>query len=254
VPLATNTPRVYVDAPLAPPRTNRLYDVASVVDAPFRIAGGVEWQPDGCSPAVVRDFCDLTDKDVYGLGLSAAPSLVVYTGVQCNLVGSDDYAARARRALELGESQAVEQWLGAKIDEIVPIHTEANVEALLLHMEQQAIVTIPGRPLLHLAPDMVTRAAAAGLLTYDTGMLTTMVGTPVVVGNYPTNRAYMTPWVTVWRTPVEEHETFTGLGGTGRTNDRLAIAERLVSVGMDCVAYDDDGYGQGPIIAGGLGG
>jgi hypothetical protein len=258
----TLTASAVTAAPAAPPRHGGLLDVATVIDRP---AGtwelGVQWDSEVCGEvgSYDADCLDLPageTKDVVGANPQEANAFVIHAAVACGLlVGSDRYAAHARSLLSAHESEEVEHRLSMRWVTGDPLNPTLDspgmpvVEAFA-SLERQA-AEYGAAPIIHLTPEWATRAAAAGLLTYDAipGRLTTYLGTRVAVGHGYEKAAkhavtdgtttttpaagegwlFVTGWVTLERAPVSE-----AVADDLAKNTRYALAERVYVPLVDC--------------------
>lgn len=110
----------------------------------------------------------------------------IYHLSSCRLVGSGDREARARRALDLGASRAVEQGfgsvIGAAATDITPSGTAVGaIEALAL-LEQAAGELYGGVPVIHASRDLVTWLISQNLIRDVGGHLETILGSLVIAG------------------------------------------------------------------------
>lgn len=157
-----------------------------------------------------------------------------YKGVQCWLSeGSDEeYARRARQALEWTESRAIESKLAERFETIPPAAAATLVTAIG-QLEELADTQYPGLPLLHINRVLADAAVAAGVLLVDDGgdgRIWTPHGTPVVSsGMYAGDMVVLTGAITVLRSAIG---AASGYELTANTN--LAIAERVYGVAVDC--------------------
>jgi hypothetical protein len=252
----------YVDAPTVPPRAPvGLLDVATVIDRPDGTwEFGEQWDSEVCGDigSYDADCLDLPageTKDVVGANPQESHPLVAHAAVACGLlVAGDRYESHARSLLLAHEDEAVEHRLSMRwvVDGNATINVNPHtiVEAFG-ELESQAS-EYGGAAIIHVTPQWATRAAAANLLTRDAvpGVLTTMLGTRVVVGHgyeQASKAAYddgpgadvtptpdqgwlfVTGWITVERGPVQERTVVDHV-----KNTKYALAERVFLPLVDC--------------------
>jgi hypothetical protein len=258
----TLTASTYVDAPAVPPRAPvGLLDVATVVDRPDGTwEFGEQWDSASCGElgSYDADCLDLPageSKDVVGANPQEAHPLIVHAAVKCGLlVAGTRYEDHARALLTAHQGEAVEhrlsmRWVETPGDDAQIITTPHTIVEAFTVLEEQA-AEYGGSPIIHLSPAWATRAAAAGLLTWDTGVLTTYLGTRVAVGHGYTKAAksalvlnpgpnvtptadqgwlFVTGHVTLERSPVLERTVIDHV-----KNDKYALAERVYLPLVDC--------------------
>lgn len=234
-------PALYVEAPTRTVRSSRLLDVVEINEVAEHLTQ-IEYTPDTClPPRQLPDECYVTvgtaeaSKTIDGiLGPVTAPTFGVYAGVACWLNGGiEQLRDSARRRLELGESHVVEQYfasLAATLGTALPAAT--SIAGAIAALEQAIANNVAGTGIIHLSPTTATLAASQNLLIRDplTSSLSTILGTPVVVGSgYPASAAYASGLVTVWRGPIVESEAPEII-----RNKAHFLAERVYALAVEC--------------------
>lgn len=242
-------------APLVvrPPRFG-LLSVADVVDDadPHWRFGGVIADGDACTaPSYTQGPCAPTaeDKDIIDTyQWFESPPFGVYVLNGCKTVGRlDDASERARRALERGESFAVER--GVQDLVFVPNAEAVGTEAVPIAvgvgmLEDLAAATYGGQITLHMPRSVVTIGGDNLGVHREGDHLETLLGSLVSAGAYapetgpegetdaPDGQAWIwaTGQVRLVRGPIFAAPTTINT----QTNDFLALAERMYAPLVDC--------------------
>lgn len=246
-----------VDAPRLTPALGGLLAVADIVDSTDpHIGYGVEWFSFACGPAgIAPGMCEVADgivvdaeKEFTGGDIVQAPPFAVYAGVVCDLFGRP-YDTQVRDRLTGGEDRVVAKafyealLVGDNLGTApVQVGTDAvtadNIVDVIAELEQYAGENYAGRPVLHMNKATATWGLAADVLypSLD-GTLVTGQGTPVANSpGYPDGVVFATGAVRMWRTPVQVHTV-----DDTAFNQAYALAERIYSVGTDCLlAYSGE--------------
>lgn len=250
---ASLTAAVTVQAPRPGVRDTDLLNVVPVEDmaeGPWMF--GVQWDDVSCVDAGSYEGLCIPSgetKTADGIGSTEGPPFVVHAAVACRGFDVAAYADAAAEALRLKASVEVEnrlvKWAVNLPQAQVTISEESNVVRGLGKLEE-LVAQYGGRGLIHLTPLYATIAASNHLLTRENGRTVTLLGTPVVVGHGYEHNARMTvggyqppagdawAWVSgalrFLRSPVKVTEAF-----DRRTNDRVAVAERVFVPVLDCM-------------------
>lgn len=161
-------------------------------------------------------------------GVGIGPSFGGYLGVECWLGQTqDEYAPRARQALELAQGPVLEEKLWAWLVAGSGTSATSLAEAIAL-AETAADSGYVGRPVLHMNRGDVTRAK--GSLEVIDGRLFTVNRSPVVASaKYAAGTVVASGGITVVQSPVEVNQ------GLNLTQNRfMAIAERVYNIAVDC--------------------
>lgn len=179
----------------------------------------------------------------------------VYKLVECGAVGTVDIGAQARRALELGESVAVERMLatrelGGAASEVGQNQPRPPEDAIAL-LEQAWVANYGTQPVIHMTRDVAVIACAHRALYREGTGLYTCLGSPVVAGagyelsdgmrlnnttdnstDYaggPEGWVYATGPVVLRRSPVQVNNVI-----QTDTNTVSALAERVYVATVEC--------------------
>ena len=201
-------------------------------------AGTVQFDADVCSPVVGEvQLCygpDVAAADKEGTqgfpsGGPVIPIFGGYIGVECFLHPDNEYEARARRALELAEDRFIEEqlwtWLVAGTGTVA-----TSIDAAIAAAEQDADDNYVGEPVLHLSREDADLATVLLPNPVDDGKLWTRHGTPVVAsGRYASGTVVISGGIT-----IDQSDVVTRVGDDLTHNKRLAIAERVYGIIVDC--------------------
>jgi hypothetical protein len=231
--------------------------VANVIDeSDPHAAMGITYITEGCTlpqfaPGLCWDILNTTGtKSFDGIDTIASDPFATYTGVECGLMGSEDYEARARKAHADGESYGVEKGfqlsvLNLAATDIISTTPVGIVEGIAA-LEQYASENYPGMPMIHIDRRLATLGISESVIFPSLDFsLSTGLGTPVAAGSGydlstgPAGQAapaagqywaYVTGQVNIWRTPVlsEKVDDIT-------INRARALAERTYVVTVECI-------------------
>jgi hypothetical protein len=190
-----------------------------------------------------------------GIPFVSGEPIPIYHLHTCRLVGSGseaDQVSRARRALELGASRAVEEGFGAVLNadpdlENVTSGTAVGaVEALAL-LEQEGGVSYGGQRVIHMDNALATILFAANAIVERNGRLETGLGSIVVAGPGYANSTeavapaansrwmYATGAVNVWADPGTYSPVTLNIGAGGSyDNEYKTLAERIYVPTYEC--------------------
>lgn len=239
---------VRIDAPATAPMVGGLLAVANVHDVTDVHYGmGAEYYTYLCSMGgIAPGMCELPSgvtfdavKQFTGGQVVTAPPFPVYAGIECDLFGAP-YTTQSLAKLAGTEDWAVSraffQMLFQGDDPPAPeMQVCDNLDDLcdsIGALEQLAASTYAGLPVLH----MNRRTAASALCCHALrvnldGSLVTAQGTPVAnAAGYPDGLVFITGAVHAWRTPVNTYDV-----NDTASNQALALAERIWSVGTECL-------------------
>ena len=166
-----------------------------------------------------------------GAGTSVVPNFGGYTGVECFISpdSDDDYPARARRALELGQDRLIESVLWGWITGGTAV-VGTTLTKTIAAADEAADAAYIGLPILHLSREDADQALAAGVLVFVDGVLQTASGTPVVASSaYASGVVGVTGGIT-----IEQSSIRVSPGRDITHNTALAIAERIYGIIVDC--------------------
>lgn len=246
-----------VDAPRLTPALGGILAVADIVDSTDpHIGYGVEWFTFSCGPAgIAPGMCEVADgvvvdpeKEFSGGDVVQAPPFAVYAGVVCDLFGRP-YDTQVRDRLAGGEDRVVGKAFyeallvgdnlgSAPVQVGTAAVTADTIVDVVAELEQFAGENYAGRPVLHMNKATATWAIAADIATPSLdGTLVTGQGTPIAnSAGYPDGVVFLTGAVLIWRTAVQVHTV-----DAVSTNQAYALAERIYSVGTDCLlAYSGE--------------
>lgn len=244
--MATTSP-VQIDAPALVPPLGGLLAVAQITDSTDPHVGmGVEYYTYLCDNAsgIAPGMCEVADGVIVdgekqwtgGRTVTVSP-FAIYAGVICDLLGRpyDDLArVRLGASEELLISRAFFQtvWAGGFDAATQVMDSVEDVCEAIGALEQYAAVNYLGRPVLHMNRHTATCALAADVAYPQLdGTLATGQGTPIAnAPGYPDDFIFITGQVNAWRTPVN-----TMAVDDVMNNQALAVAERIYSVGSDCL-------------------
>jgi hypothetical protein len=238
-----------IEAPAVTPARGGLLAVADVTDVTSGdhiemgvnyysyLCGTVGLYPAWCGTAPGIDY-DAVKAFSGGQSSSGYP-FVVYSGVECDLFGREEYGPAARARLAGGEDTAVakaflgQQFFGVgvpPVDVSAPITDLPTAVVALGKLEQYAAVHYAGLPVIHM-----NRATATLLSNYLEialdGTLTTLQGTPVAnSAGYPDAFMFVTGAVHAWRSAVTTVAVDNPLKNTA-----MGLAERSYVVTTDCL-------------------
>lgn len=230
-----------------PARQARLGGIKSVIgdfiDSPRLAAvmqgGGIAWEDPGCGrPSRTQAGCYDTvvapaekERDGYLELTSIGDPFAIYVGKECYLGGDDDqsYADQATALLEAWEDREVEKELWQWAADAANPDTAASVREAIGLAEQHADANYVGQPVLVMS--RAAAEAAGNLISWEGGQSVTRLGTPVIA----TGSADADDVITiVGRPAVYASPTKAYPSVNTRENLGLAIAERVVAVGVDC--------------------
>lgn len=230
----------------APPRrTPRKGGISSVADfrTDNRLASGVgvNYDADSCTVdlgAITLCYAPVTvdDKEPQGItiGNGIGPTFGGYVGVECFIGPWDDYADRARAALEQSEDRLIESVLAEWLPD-GGLLSGTSLADVIAKLEGHADANYVGAPVLHLSRQNAVLAASQFLIFTDTndpasGKLWTANGTPVVAsGAYGPTDVRISGDITVLHSEVVVTQGF------GLTQNRsMAVAERTYNIIVDC--------------------
>lgn len=232
----------------APARTARVGGVKSVipfVDEPRLTvslgSGGLVWEDSGCDPSVHFHRAGCYDDSGAPTGAKTPEGITAYTtlddpfllykGVECFIGGDsegDSYETQATANLEAVESIGIEKWISTRLG--TPVAVAGDVKRAIAYLERDARAKYLYRPIIWLAVDDATMAAAAGMIEEKDGALQTKLGTPVIASaEFDDGFAAVTGAAAVYVSPVRAY-----LGLQKTDNLAMAIAERAYAVGIDC--------------------
>lgn len=243
-------PRLTVEAPVTAPGswpagilayTENVHDVTRPTGVEYLAevtCGPAGFAPGLCAPVAPIDPDDTKSFGEVGFPVGADP-FVVYRGVECYLDASDDYTAIARRALEGGESYAVESAVFTLIlDEVTETVGTGTVIQVLSALEAYAAQNIAEQPYLHVNLLGLNSLVKEGLVIRQAdGTLQTYAGTKVVAGGgyglteatATTFDAFITGPVHLWRADYLLNRAVNIV-----TNLQRALAERVYTVTTAC--------------------
>lgn len=252
------TPTLRVEVPSITPARGGLLAVAnpiSMSDPHFGYAG-IDYTPEACGvPAPAPGLCipnealgvdEEAAKQFDGIPFITGAPFALYKGVECGLANWDEYAARAERGLDHGESYGLENAIQKIIlngDETVVIPGTHSVESGVAALEQYAAGVYGGTPTFHASRYGTTFMSAKGLLKADGDFtLTTEQGTLLANGGGYTSTGpgeveaaagqywlYATGQVNIFR-----GETVATEAKSPSTNRALALAERIYVATVEC--------------------
>jgi len=253
-------PILYVEPPARRNRRGGIRTVASFVPQERLAATStVQYTSEGCGlPQDDWTLCyDLTPSadektfDGVDTNVSPIPNFVAYSGVECFLNSEDDFAARARNLLALGEDRIVERKLGAYLLSQATPGTAASVVAAVAAADQFLDTSYPGLGVIVMSRAGAVYAKSADVVSGDDqGALWTVNGTPVLAsGEVSDDYVFATGAISVFEGPVTNITA--PLWGT---NVQAAIAERAFGLAFDCgiaeafaVDYSLAGAGGGAV-------
>jgi hypothetical protein len=252
----------------APEPLRRRYGLFDAASGPIDLAahgegGGVRYVPFTCGQAYAYGVTCYTVEDPAPAKPLDSDNAEVETGVfavlsvlNCGAVGytQAEYAAKARRRLEVSEQAAVEAalWTGEDFqgnalgilnldDEAVAItggYDAGLITDVVGALERYAYVDqgYGSVAYLHAPVEVAAFAAEAGLIIPEgTGpnvRKLTPMGSVWAFGAYPAGEIIVSGQTTVWRSP--EIQTYSSFENA--SNELLVIAERAYSVSFDCFA------------------
>lgn len=230
-------PTVPVVLPPANPYTGGLYDAATTIDdLAARHLGGLTVDspnhgPHGSWPTECPTPDETPDKG----GARPAPrdvdATIVWAADDCKTVGITDEEAKARAAqtLRLTEQVDVEKHAAAALAEVEATQV-ADIVAAVAHLEQ-ALAADGFTGVIHARRGLVAVAEKASMIIRQGSRLMTPGGHLWAFGAGYTalgDTLVGTGPVQIRRSPITESMS---LGA--RTNERLALAERVVAVAWD---------------------
>lgn len=229
---------------------------------------GVDWLPLSCGIPGFAGWCipeedsQLARFDELGVDkvfnrpeYKTAPPVGVYAGVECSVFGFpyDEAVERARAILNVGEQAALERWTwGLMQDEATDVTSaigDSSVVGRLSDLEAALAAVYAGVGVLHVPVALAAYMTAQGLLWRDGTKLRTWAGHLASIGaGYPISSpdgdppASGTAWMMisgpvhvrqgdVQNVPPESQSVRTS------SNDRLAMAERVSVVQVECGAF-----------------
>lgn len=240
-------PRFEVSAPPVAPRPFGLLSVAAegaTPEASGVFERGVTYWSTACdlTTGSLDGWCPSGEKDVdpYAPVRVEGSPFVITSGVFCYAPTFDAESA-ARAQLGRGEQYRAEaifwEQQATRLD-VVELGKQPEAACALGVLEAHAAGHYGGSPVLHVPVRYMPVLVAARLVERDGDRMVTPWGTRVVVGaGYPgaPDDAELTLLITgelgMWRSDVVTNADF-----DVRTNERLAIAERLYVLTADCLA------------------
>jgi hypothetical protein len=242
-PVVNALPAVDFDAPLVNPAGNGLYAAASVNDVtgPFRHQGGVIVRPINCSDAYGTWSVDpcldpgtARKKGDRGTPVEGLDPIGVWGYDECDPQETDaQVSTRATQNLRIHEPLVVESAFAAGL---LPGAAALGTVTSFVDAvgELEAFIGESGIPgIIHASRRFAAHAAAANLIVSSGPLLRTPLGnTWAFGGGYETplaNNLLVTGPAFVWRSEVSTMTTL-----DARTNRRVAVAERVVTLGLEC--------------------
>lgn len=238
-----------VDNPQRRAPRGGLMAVANVIDTQNgHILQGITYTPDACDfPSLTPGSCwvsedgGLTEKvfDAVPDAVNAVLSFTLHAGVECFIGPDDDFAARATRVLENGESLAVEKALYNILNAPVALATETTIQGAVARAEQWLANHYNGLGMIHMDRRDASFALQAGSIeANDNYSLETKQGVPVANGGgygdvdgAPDGVLFATGQVNIWRTGIVQTGTY-----KLDTNASIALVERSYAITIDCGA------------------
>lgn len=228
-------PTLQVDAPTRAPREGGISTVAEFrVNERIANAEDVVFQSDGCDfPNTEENRCYAAEvpdaKTAAGVDIVDAieAPFTLYAASQCFAGPQADYAERARRALDEGRDQEVEERLGAWAAGGTALTAGTNAREALARVDQAIDAGYRGRGVI-----LMSRydADLAGV-EYKAGeALSTKTGTPIVAsGRVAPGTVYGLGAVAVDHTSILERDVV-----KPDTNTHWALAEQALAIVVDC--------------------
>jgi len=246
------TPALAVETPTAVKRPGGLLSVADVVnETDVHVALGVTYASEGiCGVAQQTPDQCLVPSD--SLAISTDPKtftgfddvvsvpLSVYRGIECFL-GSEDYSAVARRALEFSAGPGIEaQFQTLVLNNATPENTAAtpySVAVALGVVERVLAETYGGVGIVHVPLGALNLLVSADLLSLNLdGTWTTANGNRVAAGaGYSPDLP--SPYFPIWATPMVHLYPGQPIVTTGQNltiNTQAALAEQTFHATIDC--------------------
>jgi hypothetical protein len=181
-----------------------------------------------CGPTVPREYD--TIEDIFG------DPFTLTSSVACGFAG-DVRDEESRTALDYKESHGVEQHLGALMDEMgagLPSGSPAEVVAGL---ETWLGDNYAGQGLIHVNVGTATLLFSDAAIEKNGSSVTTVAGTPVVIGSgYTPGTVYASGRVVILRSPLREMSSPVGVDCGGADNSARATAERTYVPLVECGA------------------
>lgn len=242
---------IFIEAPTVRPAPFGLLDTVGIAGTNPRAGLGVEFEPEFCgtareTPVACEAAVAKTADD--GKATVVGEPIAIYHIFQCRAIGSwDDAQGRARKALDLGASRAVEAAFQTVIstgaDDVTPSGTAVDPVLGLGLLEQHAGENYGGVPVIHMTRTMATILLSRQAIFRVGDHLETGLGSLVVAGaGYdgtagPSAPAVGAEWmiatgnVAIW----QGSETFSEpLLDNPYTNQFKALAERTYVPTFEC--------------------
>lgn len=240
-------PPLQHEMPFANPVAGGLYTAATVetLNDPARLAWGIEVWSVNCTEVTRFDpACGAENPDkeqVSENGPTLFDSIGVLAADECFLGRTDaESQQRATQALRLGEQVAVEEWFAERL--LTDAGTAADAPAgdppiqfvLAVGSIEAALGARGLTGVIHAPARLAALAVHLGVATKSGARFLSPLGhTWAFGGGYGDlgNTIVGTGPVVVLQSSVQ-----TGIGNETRRNERIAIAEREVAVGYECIA------------------
>ncbi len=228
-------PTLQVQAPSRAPREGGISSVAEFRENDrIALAEDVVFQSDGCDfPQTEEVRCYATEtpdaKTATGVDIVDAIDVpfTLYAASQCFAGPDADYAERARRTLDEGRDQEVEERLGAWAAGGTALSAGTTAKEAVARVDQGIDAGYRGRGII-----LMSRfdADLAGLEYKNGEPLRTKTGTPVVAsGRIAPGTVYGLGAVAVDHTSVLERDVI-----KPDTNTHWALAEQALAIVVDC--------------------
>ena len=253
--MAAIAPPVNVVAPTVTPPTGGLYGAATVTTetGPSRIAGGMNLIDTNCGTGFGLDTieCETGEQEVRFVGDGPSlgtvfPSFQVWAADECDLGRtSDEAGGRAAHVLALKESALVERQVATTLEALAKEHMETAkggtleeriVAAVALAEGTLAGLGLPG--VIHAPARLAAYVSKAGMAKPQGSALLSPLGYRWAFGggyDEMPDRFYVTGPVVVRRT-----DGTVSLAPNVKANLQTAVAERIVTVGWECLTIGID--------------